>query len=126
MAEQPVNKGSAADRIDPRGELALLEHAHHLEPLDGGVGRFNRLEADRRPAQSLDRAVVGLDAVVEVFRLTVLDDLDIRIIPLHLPQRFAVGRVLVGVDHLRDPVWLRFRATVRKCLATLALHRSAR
>jgi hypothetical protein len=34
----------------------------------------------------------------------VLDGLDIRIIPLQLPQRFAVGRVLVGIDHLRRPV----------------------
>jgi hypothetical protein len=39
--------------------------------------------------------VIGLDAVVEVFCLMVLDALDIRIIPLQLPQRFAIGRVLV-------------------------------
>jgi hypothetical protein len=32
------------------------------------------------------------------------DDLGIRIIPLQLPQRFAIRRVLVGVDHPRRPV----------------------
>ena len=34
---------------------------------------------------------IALDAVVEVFHLTVFDDLGIRIIPLQLPQRFAIG-----------------------------------
>jgi hypothetical protein len=46
--------------------------------------------------------VVSFDAVVEVFRLTVLDGH--RIIPLQLSQRFAIGPVLVGVDDVRRPV----------------------
>jgi hypothetical protein len=87
--------------------LPLTDHLHHLEAFDGGIGRLHRLEPECRPAQPLDRAVVGLDAVVEVFRLTVLDGLDIRIIPLQLPQRFAIGRVLVGVDEMRRPVLAR-------------------
>ena len=77
---------------------------HHLEAFDGGIGRLRRLEPERRSAQPLDRAVLGLDALVEVFRLTEPDALDIRIIPLQLPQRFAIGRVLVGGDHVRRPV----------------------
>jgi hypothetical protein len=48
--------------------------------------------------------VVGLDTVVEVFRLTVFDGRGIRIISLQLPQRFAIGRVLVGGDEVRRPV----------------------
>src|SRR5512132_2301388 len=71
--------------------LAFPDHPHHLEAFDGGVGRFHRLEPERRSAQPLDRAVVALDAVVEVFRLTVPDGLNIRITPLQLPQRFAIG-----------------------------------
>jgi hypothetical protein len=59
---------------------------------------------ERRPAQPLDRAVIGLDTVVEIFRLPVLDAPDIRLIPLQLPQRFAISRVLVGVDEVRWPV----------------------
>jgi hypothetical protein len=41
----------------------------------------------------LDRAVIGLNAIVEVFRLTVLDGLNVWMIPLQLPQGFAIGRV---------------------------------
>jgi hypothetical protein len=84
--------------------LAFPDHPHHLEAFDGGGGRFHRLEPECRPAELLDRAVIGLDAVVEVFHLTVFDDLGIRIIPLQLPQRFAIRRVLIGVDDVRRPV----------------------
>src|SRR5512132_3993739 len=48
LAGRPVERtlllrsrlGSVADRIDPPGELALLEHPHHLEALDRGVAVF--------------------------------------------------------------------------------------
>jgi hypothetical protein len=41
LQQCPRNGG----RIDPPGELALLEHPHHLEALDVGIGRLHRLEA---------------------------------------------------------------------------------
>ena len=104
--------------------LAFTDHPHHLEAFDGGVGRLHRLEPERRSAQPLDRAVVSLDAVVEVFRLTVLDGPAIRIIPLQLPQRFAIGRVLVGVDDVRRPVLAcpqGFRQEMPGCLGVAAV-----
>ena len=43
---------SAPKRIDPKLELTLLEHPHHLEALDRCPCRSHRLEAERRPDQA--------------------------------------------------------------------------
>jgi hypothetical protein len=64
--EQAVDEarlGSAADRVDPRGELALLEHPHHLEALDHhrpvfidwkpSVGRIKRFSFPWSPSSRL-------------------------------------------------------------------------
>ena len=68
--------------------------------------------------------MIGLDAVVEVFHLTVFDDLGIRIIPLQLPQRFAIGRVLIGVDDVGRPILAcpqRLRQKTPGCLGVAAM-----
>jgi hypothetical protein len=49
--------------------LPLAESAHHVEALDGRVGRLQRLEPARRPDQLLQLAVVGRNDVVQVFDL---------------------------------------------------------
>ena len=49
----------------------LRRAPHHLEALDRGVGRLQRLEPAHRPDQLLELAVVGLDDVVEVLHLPV-------------------------------------------------------
>lgn len=48
----------------------------------------------------------------------------IRIIALQLPQRFAIGRVLVGIDYVRRPVQARsqrFRQKTQGCLGIAAV-----
>ena len=54
-----------------RPSLALAPCPHHLEALDPGVGRLQRLESAYRPDQLFELAVVGFDHFVEVFHLAV-------------------------------------------------------
>ena len=67
--------------------------------------------------------MVGFNAVVEIFRLTVPDGLDIRIIPPQLPQRFTTlktrallcelgyrfraNKMIVEIDYMVDQIALR-------------------
>jgi hypothetical protein len=59
-AEQTIDEGHlglSADRLDPKLELPLLEHPHHLETLDRRPSRSHGLEAQRRPNQAFELAV---------------------------------------------------------------------
>ena len=99
-----MHLGSSADGVDPRGELALLEHPHHLEALDRRIGRLHRLEAECRLDQALQLAVITFEAVVEILHLSVLGVFRQPAFLLQLGDRLAVGRVLVGVDDPRRPL----------------------
>ena len=71
-AEGALDELGLADDAAFEGErpsLTLAQRPHHLETLDGGVGRLQRLESADRPDQQLELAVVGLDHVVEVLHL---------------------------------------------------------
>ena len=73
-AEGALDDPSLADNATLEGEhlgLAFAQRAHHLETLDRGVGRLQRLDSAHWPDQLLEFAVVGLDDVVEVFDLPV-------------------------------------------------------
>jgi hypothetical protein len=115
----------ACDAGFQQDAMAFTDHPHPFEALDRGIGRFHRFKSERRPAQSLDRAMIGLDAslhdLVEVFRLAVFDGRGIRIIPLQLPQRLAIGRVLVGVDDVRRPVPAKLKCFGQEALGGLGI-----
>src|SRR5512144_135111 len=53
--------------------LAAPDHAHDLEALDRGVSGLHRLEAPGGTDQPFERAMIGLDPVVEVLRRAVPD-----------------------------------------------------
>jgi hypothetical protein len=53
--------------------MATADHPHHLNAFEGCVGGFHPLEATRRPDHALERAMTGLDDIVEIFRCPVLD-----------------------------------------------------
>ena len=62
--EGALDDPGLADNAALEGEhpgLALAQRAHHLEALDRGVGRLQRLEPAHGPDQQLELAVVGLD-----------------------------------------------------------------
>ena len=102
--EQTVNEASLApapERIDPKLELALFEHPHHLEALDRCPCRSHRLEAERRSDQALELAMVALKSVVQVLDLPMLELFRDSAFLLQRSDRLAIGRVLVGV------LWLR-------------------
>ena len=47
--------------------MAAADHPHHLEAFDGGGGSFHPLEAAGRSDHAIERAVICLDDVVQVF-----------------------------------------------------------
>ena len=99
--------GSAADRIDPWSELALLEHPHHLEALDRRIGRLHRLEAERGFDQPLQFPVVALQPVVEILHLSVTPwfDQDAMAAADHAHDLEALDRGVSGLHRLEAPWW---------------------
>ena len=98
-----ARRSGLADNAALEGEhpgLALAQRAHHLEALDRGVGRLQRLEPAHGPDQKLELAVVGLDDVVEVFHLPVPRVLRALALGLQLRDGSGIGWRLVGVEHL--------------------------
>jgi hypothetical protein len=53
--------------------VTAADHAQNLETSDGGGGCLHPLEATRRTDHALERAVICLDDVIQVFRCPVLD-----------------------------------------------------
>ena len=51
----------------PLDAVTAADHAHGFKTLQGRGGGFHPLEAARRPDYTLERAVVRLDDIVEVF-----------------------------------------------------------
>jgi len=54
-------------------ELAFANHMHQFDAGQNRAGRSERLEAEHRPRDEFDRAVILRDNVVEIFDLPVLD-----------------------------------------------------
>ena len=91
-----------AGQVAEEGALALLEGAHDLEALDGGVGGPQRLKAQSWTYEAFQLAVISLNDVGEVLGLAVLRVLRQAAL---LFQGGNGGDVtscgLVGVDHHR-------------------------
>ena len=53
--------------------MAAADHPHHLEAFDGGGGCCHPLEAAGGPDDALERAMIGLNDVIQIFRCPVLN-----------------------------------------------------
>ena len=53
--------------------MTATDHAHDLKTLQGRGGGFHALEAARRPDHALERAMICLKDVIQVFRGAVFD-----------------------------------------------------
>ena len=53
--------------------MTAADHAHGLKALQGRGGGFHRLEAAGRPDHALERAMIRLNDVVQIFRGAVFD-----------------------------------------------------
>jgi hypothetical protein len=53
--------------------VAAADHAHDLETPDGDGGGFHRLEAACRADDTLERAMISLKDVIQIFRRPMLD-----------------------------------------------------
>ena len=53
--------------------MAAADHAHNLETPDGDGGGFHRLEAACRADDTLERAMISLKDVIQIFRRPMLD-----------------------------------------------------
>jgi hypothetical protein len=81
-AEESVHKPHLSRRAGFEHEaLPLADHAHDLEAFDCSGRRRNRLESLRRLDHPLQRAVIRLQPVVEVFDNVVAVDLNTGRIP---------------------------------------------
>ena len=54
-----------------RQAMTASDHAHHLEALESGSGYPYRLKPSRGTGDSLQRAMIGFDNVVQVLRCLV-------------------------------------------------------
>ena len=106
-AEQPVDEGRLGPTthgLYPKAELPLPEHPHYLEAFQRRSCRPHRLEPEDRPDQTLELAMVALEAVVEILHLPVSGLFRQQPLLLQLGDRLAIGWVLVSVDDPGLPV----------------------
>jgi hypothetical protein len=53
--------------------MTPANHPHSFKAFDGGVGSLHPLKAARRPDHTLERSMVSLNDVIQIFRSAVLD-----------------------------------------------------
>lgn len=101
LAGDEGNLPSDVSFIHP-SDLPLANHVQHLVSLQPSPCRFNRKEAHPRLDQSLDKTVVLLGQVIEVFDLSEFDRFGKRPAGLELSNGSGIGRILVDIDHTRS------------------------
>ena len=75
--------------------MAAAVHPHHLEAFDGGGGSFRPLEAAGRPDYTLERSIVGLNDVIQLFRCSVLNTFQQQALFLQAPDCLGIRRQFV-------------------------------
>src|SRR3954466_7728778 len=78
--------------------LSLGQHRHDLDPGQGSPRRPEALEAEHRPGQALNAAVILLNPVVEPAAAAVPGEAPELTIPLHLAQRAGIALEPIGHD----------------------------
>jgi hypothetical protein len=81
--------------------MAIADHARDLEAPDGDGSCFHPLKAARRQDHALERLMVRLNDVVEIFRCPVIGILRQQTLLLQAPDYLGIGRQFVS----RDRAW---------------------
>jgi hypothetical protein len=81
--------------------LALPDHVHDLEPLQGPPRGLEGKETHPWLRQTFDEPVILLDEIVEVFHLSQFTVCGKRLLCLKHIEGFGIGGVFVDVDHAR-------------------------
>jgi hypothetical protein len=112
--EELIDKADFAVRLTfPLDAMTTADHAHGFKTRQGCGGGFHGLEAARRPDDVLERAMIRLKDVIQVFRGAVYHIL--RQQPFVLQAQYCLGvrRQLIRrdggwrmVDSGSSPVWL--------------------
>ena len=82
--------------------LPLANRVHHFVALERSPCRFKRKVAHPRLDQPLDKTVVLLHQIVEVFDLPQFDRLGKDSSGFELDNRFGIGRILLDIDDARS------------------------
>ena len=83
-------------------DLSLANHVHDLIPLQRSPCHFQGKEAHPWLDQALDKAMVLLDQVVQLFDLPQFDTLGKDTSSFELGHGLRIGRVLIHIDHPRS------------------------
>ena len=78
--------------------MAAADHAHDFKTLQGRGGGFHRLEAAGRPDHALERAMIRLKDVIQIFRGAVFDIFRQQSFILQAPDCLWIRRQFVGRD----------------------------
>ncbi len=83
-------------------ELALANHMHHLDPRQCALSGPERLEAQHRPGEPLDRAMILFHDIIQILGLTDLNGcLLLGVVAL---DRRLIGAALIDRDLRRCPL----------------------
>jgi hypothetical protein len=94
--------------------LLFSDHAHDLEALDPRGRRGQRLAAPRRVYQPRQCPVIGLQPIVEIFDLPVLNVLVQIVHLLERPNGVPVRLVLVGVEYRKRTIRAKPQSLCKK------------
>ena len=83
-------------------DLPFPDPVHHLEPLQGSPGCRQREKAHPWLCQSLDKTVILLDQVIEVFHLSQFHVLRQDSSGFEFRNGFGIGGILIHIDHTRS------------------------
>ena len=88
--------------FDHAMHLPLADHMHALVPLQRSACGFERKETHAWLDHPLDKTVVLLDQVIEVFDLSQFDRLGKDSRGFEFCNGFGIGGVLIDIDHPRS------------------------
>src|SRR4051812_12816045 len=91
--EELINETDFACRLTfPLDAMTAADHAHDFKPRQGRGGGSHRLEATRWTDQALERAMIRLKDVVQIFRGAVFDILRQQSLVLQAPDGLGIRR----------------------------------
>jgi len=105
--------------------LPLPNHVHGLVPLQRAPGRCKRKEPESWLDETLEKAVVLFDDVVEIFHLPQFTAEWKDTLGFHLTQGFGIGGVFVDGNHAGDHRMSGLQRLLKKLLGGLSVARGA-
>jgi hypothetical protein len=78
--------------------MAAADHAHDFKTRQGCGGGFHALEAARRTDDTLERAMIRLKDVIQIFRGAVFDIVRQQPLVLQAQDRLGIRRQLIRRD----------------------------